>query len=62
MRCSPLHPLAVTLQGLSDDYLSILHTARDETSIVDPDSVYLGYRLALGVVADVNNASCDAFR
>ena len=52
----------MTLHGLSRDYLSILHTARDQTSIVDPDSVYLGYRLALGVVAEANNASGDAFR
>lgn len=53
---------AVTLHGLSDDHGAILHTRRDEPSIVNPASVYLGYRLALGMVAEIDKASCDAFR
>jgi Zn-dependent M28 family amino/carboxypeptidase len=53
---------AVTLHGMSHDFRSVLHTDRDQASIVDPDSLNLGYRLALGVVAEIDNAPCDAFR
>ncbi len=40
---------AVTLHGLSADWLSIIHTDGDQPSMVNPTSVYLGYRLALAV-------------
>ena len=53
---------AVTLHGLSGDFGSILHSRRDEPSIVNPVSVHLGYRLALGMVGEIDRASCDAFR
>ena len=53
---------AVTLHGLSADWPSIIHTDGDQPSIVNPTSVYLGYRLALAVVARLDTMSCDAFR
>jgi Iap family predicted aminopeptidase len=53
---------AITLHGLSADWLSILHTDQDQPSMVDPTSVYLGYRLALALLARVDAMPCDAFR
>jgi hypothetical protein len=53
---------AITLHGLSADWLSILHTHEDQPSKVNATSVYLGYRLALALLARVDGMSCDAFR
>jgi Iap family predicted aminopeptidase len=53
---------ALTLHGLSADWFSILHTDRDQPSMVSPTSVYLGYRLALALLTRIDAMSCDAFR
>jgi Iap family predicted aminopeptidase len=53
---------AITLHGLSADWGSILHTDEDQPSKVNATSVYLGYRLALALLARVDGMSCDAFR
>jgi hypothetical protein len=53
---------AVTIHGLSVDWLSILHTEEDQPSKVNPTNVYLGYRLALALLTRVDAMSCDAFR
>ena len=53
---------AITLHGLSADWLSILHTDRDQPAMVNPTSVYLGYRLALALLGRVDAGPCDAFR
>jgi Iap family predicted aminopeptidase len=53
---------AITLHGLSADFLSILHTEHDQPSKVNATSVYLGYRLALALLTTVDGMACDAFR
>lgn len=53
---------ALTIHGLSFDWAKILHTNEDQPSKVNAGSVYLGYRLALAVLARVDDAPCMAFR
>ena len=53
---------AVTIHGLDDAWARILHSGRDQASKVNAANVYLGYRLALGMVARLDRAACDAYR
>ena len=53
---------AVTLSGLSNDWVNVLHTRRDQARAVNATSVYLGYRLALAMWSTVNDAPCDAYK
>ncbi len=53
---------AVTIHGLSNDWHRILHSTNDKPEKVNRQSVYLGYRLALGLWDKVNASACDAFR
>lgn len=53
---------AITLHGLTDDFRSILHSVRDQPEILKPESIYLGYRLALAVLSSVDAAECKAWR
>lgn len=53
---------AVTIHGLSNNWPKILHGPRDQPGKVNPTSVYLGYRLALAMVAQIDQASCVAYR
>jgi Iap family predicted aminopeptidase len=53
---------AVTLHGLSNDWMSILHTKNDKASKVNEVSVYLGYRLVLALVVRLNESSCGAYK
>ncbi len=53
---------AVTLSGLSDEWQSILHTTFDVVKKVKPESVYLGYRLALTMWSRIDEAPCESFR
>ncbi|MBI3940086.1 MAG: M20/M25/M40 family metallo-hydrolase [Acidobacteria bacterium] len=53
---------AITLHGLTDDYRSVLHSARDQPEILNPESIYLGYRLALALLSSVDAAECKAWR
>ena len=53
---------AVTLSGLSNEWQSILHTSFDQAKKVKPESVYLGYRLALAMWSRIEEAPCEAFR
>jgi Zn-dependent M28 family amino/carboxypeptidase len=53
---------AVTLSGLADGWQLILHTANDQASKVNSGSVYLGYRLALGMWSAIDKAPCDMYR
>jgi len=52
---------AVTLSGLSADWESILHTPFDQANKVNPNSVYIGYRLALTMWTHLDQADCRAF-
>ncbi len=53
---------ALTIHGLSDEYRSLLHSPKDTAAKVNPTSVYLGYRLALAMIASISSAPCDAFK
>jgi Zn-dependent M28 family amino/carboxypeptidase len=53
---------AVTIHGMSRDWRELLHTGRDRAGKVNPLHVYMGYRLALALIARVDAAPCDAFR
>lgn len=53
---------AMTLHGLGKDFDKIIHTHRDRAHQVQPTSLYLGYRLALALIASVDQQPCGAWR
>ena len=53
---------AIALHGLSNEWERVLHTHDDKVSKVNPMSVFMGYRLALGLLGEVETSACDAFR
>ena len=53
---------AVTIHGLSNEFVSILHGKNDQSKKVNINSVYLGYRLVLGMVVRLDNLSCGEYR
>lgn len=53
---------ALTLHGLDSNGLRLLHSPRDQAAKVNPTSVYLGYRLALAMLARLDQAPCTAQR
>lgn len=53
---------ALTIHGLTNDWRSVLHTGKDQPSKVNTASVYLGYRLALSLLAVANESPCGAFK
>ena len=53
---------ALTIHGLDINWTQVLHQREDQASRVNPMGVYLGYRLALSMVASVDQAPCDSYR
>lgn len=53
---------ALMLHGLNNEWTSILHSRNDQSSKLNPESVYLGYRLILALVIRLDNSSCDEYR
>ena len=53
---------AVTFHGLSSEWASVIHSHNDKASKVNPMSVYLGYKLVLAMISQVDEASCQAYR
>jgi hypothetical protein len=53
---------AITIHGITNGWESILHTDNDQSQRVNPQSVYLGYRLVLSMLKRVDAADCSAFR
>lgn len=53
---------AVTLHALGNDWSKVLHSGNDQPNKVNPQSVYMGYRLALALLARIDEADCQAFR
>lgn len=53
---------AVTISALGDGWSEVLHTINDQVSRINPTSVYLGYRLALALVAELDGLPCEASR
>ena len=52
----------LTLHGLSNDFSTILHTHKDQSSKINPLSVYLGYRLALALTVRLSETPCGAYK
>ncbi len=53
---------AITLHGLPNDFREVIHTHRDRAERIRPQSIYLAYRLAVGLVAELDAESCAAWR
>ncbi len=53
---------ALTIHGLNNEWSSIIHSRNDQISKVNPVSVYLGYRLALGLVSSIDASSCATYK
>jgi Zn-dependent M28 family amino/carboxypeptidase len=53
---------AVTIHGMSNDWPKILHSNNDQASKVNPTSVYLGYRLTLAMIVDLDGSPCAAYK
>jgi hypothetical protein len=53
---------ALTIHGLAGDFAHILHSDKDKAEKVNPQSLYLGYRLALALIYRLDEAACDASR
>ncbi len=53
---------AITIHGLTNDWPKVLHSSNDIPQNVKHESVYLGYRLTLSLLAKVDESACDAFR
>ena len=53
---------AVTIHGMSNEWPKILHTGNDQISKVNHLSVYLGYRLALAMIVELDGSPCAAYK
>ena len=53
---------AVTIHGLTNEWPKLLHSRADQASKINPTSVYLGYRLALALWSEIEEADCGAFQ
>jgi hypothetical protein len=53
---------ALMLHGLNSEWTSILHSRNDQASKINPESVYLGYRLILALAIRLDNSSCAEYR
>ncbi|MBX7220072.1 MAG: Zn-dependent exopeptidase M28 [Blastocatellia bacterium] len=53
---------ALTLHGMSDEWISILHTKNDQPEKINHRSVYLGYRLALALLVQLDELPCGKFK
>ena len=53
---------AVTIHGMSNQWSTILHSGNDQVSKVNTMSVYLAYRLALAMVARLDQSACAAYK
>jgi len=53
---------AVTISGLNNDWPTILHSRNDQPAKVNATSVYLGYRLVLGMVYRLEESPCATYR
>jgi hypothetical protein len=53
---------AISLHGLSGNWMSYLHTSDDKLSNVNMASVLLGYRYGLVFMSKIEQAACDSFR
>lgn len=53
---------AITIHGLARDAFKIIHSTQDQTPLIKMPNLYLGYRLALSLVAEIDRCECNTFR
>ncbi len=53
---------AVTISAVGNGWTEVLHTRNDQVTKVNSTSVYLGYRLALALVVEMDNLACEVSR
>lgn len=53
---------AITVCAIPQDWTKVFHTHNDQVDKINVNSVYMGYRLALALVATVDEKECGAFR
>jgi len=53
---------AITISAVGNGWEKILHSSKDRLSSVNQVSVYVGYRLALALVADLCDLPCSVSR
>jgi Iap family predicted aminopeptidase len=53
---------AVTISALGNGWADIVRTRRDQVAKVNTTSLYLGYRLALALVTELDNLACGVSR
>ena len=53
---------AITICGLETGWERILHSGFDQVKRVKPEGVYLGYRLALSLLVELDALPCEAAR
>ncbi|HEX4951694.1 MAG TPA: M20/M25/M40 family metallo-hydrolase [Blastocatellia bacterium] len=53
---------AISIVGMSQDWPKIYHSKNDQAARVNPNNVYLSYRLALELVTTINDNECGAYR
>ena len=53
---------ALTISGLGNRWQEVMHTLHDQAAKVNQASVYLGYRLALSLIAELDGLPCDVSR
>lgn len=54
--------VGISRTGARHRWTSIIHTPNDQVRKVKAGSVYLGYRLALGMWSRIEEAPCEAYR
>ena len=53
---------AITISAMGNGWETILHTDKDQLTIVNQTSVYVGYRLALALVVELMELPCEVSR
>lgn len=53
---------AVSIVAMTQNWMDIFHHREDQAAKVKPESVYLGYRLALSLIMRLDEEGCGAYR
>jgi Iap family predicted aminopeptidase len=53
---------AISIVGMSADWPKVYHTKNDQAARVNPNNVYLSYKLALSLVTTIDGNECGAYR
>lgn len=53
---------AISIVGMTMDWPKIYHTKNDQAARVNPNNVYLSYRLALEMITTISENECGAYR